>query len=250
MIAIICNVFILIFKPFSIENRTGEIYLYLILFSLGLVFFLSVYVMEFLVPYLFEKPFKNWTLVKAIIWYGWMILFVGGVMFVYKSFLGGFSDFTFKEYLFVSGRVFSIGITVSFFVLGIFSYLNQRQISFLSSNETCLVTSPEAKPIRLILNEILFIESDDNYVDIHLLQEGERRTEIFRSSLRNMESQLIHATSPIYKCHRQYLINIKYFEISKKNSRSMAIALKDYGDILPVSRQYMEQIGQLLHTDP
>jgi hypothetical protein len=250
LFSIICNIFILIFKPFDIENQTGEFLNYLLLMSLGLVFFLSIYIMEFLVPTLFKKAFEKWTLGKAILWYTWVIFFVGASMFLYKSFLGGFRDFTIKEYFLVTGRVVSISLVVSFFVLGLISYVNRKQISLVSNNVNYQITSPEAKPLRVNLKEILYIESDDNYVDIHLLKQGKRSKEVFRSSLKNIENQLVNPVSPIHRCHRQFLINIQHFEIQKKTSRSMTIKLLHGDDIVAVSKKYMEPISELLQTRP
>ncbi|MEB3346696.1 LytTR family transcriptional regulator DNA-binding domain-containing protein [Aquimarina gracilis] len=237
----------MLFKPFNIENQTGEWYVDLILFSLGIVFFLSIFFIEFLIPYIAPRCFTNWTLGKAIIWYTWVILFVGAVIFLYKSFLGGFKDFTWTEYFFVIGRVLVIAVTVSFFALGVFSYFNRKQFSLLSSNERYSISAPNAKPLQLNLNEIMYIVSDDNYVDIHLEKEGKRKKKVFRSSLKNIESQIVNPVSPIYRCHRKYLINIQYFEIHKINSRSMSILLQKYLDEIPVSKKYAEQINELLH---
>ncbi|MEM6737446.1 MAG: LytTR family DNA-binding domain-containing protein [Bacteroidota bacterium] len=250
LIGALCSVFIIIFKPFHIENTTGALYEYLLLFSLGILFSLAIYVWEFFIPSLFPKSFKKWTLGKAILWYSLMMLFVGALMFLYKSYLGGFRDFTFKEYLFVCGRVFSISITVSFFVLGLISYIEKSKISSIASNESCFVKAPNDKVIQLYFNEILYIESNENYVDIHLLKNGKRRKEVIRSSLKNVEDQLVYAISPIYRCHRKYLINFKYFEVVDSSSRSMTIQVKGDETTIPVSKQYVTQIRQLLIKHP
>ncbi len=249
-IGVLCSIFIITFKPFGIENTTGELYNYLILFSLGILFSASIFFWDFLIPKLIPTKFKKWTLGKAVLWYSVMMLFVGGLMFLYKSYLGGFNDFTFKEYLFVCGRVFLISITVSFFVLGLISYFRKDKISSIASNESRLISAPNAKPIRLYFNEILFIESDDNYVDIHLLKKGERCKEVFRSSLKNMEDQLVYSLSPIYRCHRKFLINYNYFEVVEFSSRSITLKLKNGDEKIPVSKQYVSQISQLMRTRP
>ncbi|MEM9363341.1 MAG: LytTR family DNA-binding domain-containing protein [Bacteroidota bacterium] len=246
LIGVLCSLFIIVFKPFNIKNTTGTLQDYLILFSLGILFSSSIYVWEFVVPRLLPKSFIKWTLGKAISWYSLMMLFVGALMFLYKSYLGGFTDFTFKEYLFVCGRVFLISITVSFFVLGLINYLQKSRISSIAANESCFVKFSNDDVIQLYFNEILYIESDENYVDIHLLKNGERRKEVIRSSLKNIEGQLVYPISPIYRCHRKFLINFKYFEVEDASSRSMTIRLKDGETTIPVSKQYVMQIGQLL----
>jgi len=250
LIGVLCSIFILIFKPFNIENNTGTLYQDLLLFSLGILFSVSIYFWDFIIPQLFPKSFKKWTLGRAISWYSLMMLFAGALMFLYKSYLGGFTDFTFKEYLYVCGRVFLISITVSFFVLGLISYLQKSKIASIASNEICFLKAPNAKEIQLYFNEILYIESDDNYVDIHLLKNGKRSKEVVRSSLKNVEDQLVYATSPIYRCHRKYLINFKYFEVMESSSRSMTIRLKGGDASIPVSKKYVAQIRGLLTTRP
>lgn len=250
LIGIGASIFILLFKPFDIENKTGEFYVDLIIFSLGILFFLAVFIMEFLLPKLIPKLFTKWTLGKAILWYTWVILYVGAIMFLYKSFLDGFRDFTWTEYLFVLGRILGIGVTVSFFVLGIISYLNRKRLSLISSAENFLIKAPNDKSIRLNLNHIMYIVSDDNYVDIHLEIGGQRKKIVFRSSLKNLESQLVNPLSPIYRCHRRHLINIAYFKIRKNTSRSTSIQLINYEDEIPVSQQYADTIVNLLRVRP
>lgn len=244
-----CSLFILIFNPFNIKSQE-EWYINLLVFSLGLLFFVAVYLVEFLLPRLTPSLFQKWNLGKAILWYGFVLFFVGSTMFFYKSFLGGFRDFTLLECLFVIGRVLGIGMTVSFFVLGIYSYFGRKQFSLLSSNEKYRITSPDAKAIELNLNEILYVVSDDNYVDIHLEVDGIRKKEIFRSSLKNIEAQIVNPVSPIFRCHRQYLINFQHFKMHSTNSRKTLIALKRYEGEIPVSKKYASQINELLQTRP
>lgn len=244
------SVFILIFKPFDIENQTGEWYIDLIIFSLGIVFFLSILSMEFLIPKILPKLFLKWNLGKAILWYTWVILFVGAIIFTYKSFLDGFRDFTWNEYFNILGRILGIGITVSFFSLGFISYLNRKRLSLISSAENYVIKAPNSKPLRVNLNKVMYIISDDNYVDIHLESNGKRTKLVFRSSLKNIESQIVNPLSPIYRCHRRHLINIEYFKIKNNTSRNTTIQLMNYADEIPVSKQYADLIVNLLQVRP
>jgi len=243
-----CSLFIILYKPFGIQNVNGQWYYDLIILSMGILFILSILLLEWGIPIFFPKSFQNWTFGKAILWYSSMILFIGAVIFLYKSWWGGFHDFTFIEYFLVMGRVVIIVITVSFFVLGIFSFLNRQKISLVTNKEEYSITSQNGKSIQLQLKNILYIESDDNYINIHLESEGIRKRVLFRSSLKNIEAQIVHPLSPIYRCHRGYLINIAYFKIQKMTSRSMTIYLKNYSDEIPVSKQYADDIKQLLHV--
>jgi len=246
LIGLSCSLFIILYKPFGIQNVHGQWYYDLVVLSMGVIFIVSILLLEWSGPNLFPKSFQSWTFGKAIIWYSSMTLFVGAMIFLYKSWWGGFRDFTLIEYFLVMGRVILIVITVSFFVVGIFHLFNRKKISLLTNKENYSITSPNGKSIHLHLKEILYIESDDNYVNIHLESRGVRRRVLFRSSLKNVETQIVHPFSPIYRCHRGYLINIDYFNIQKVTSRSMKISLKNYSDEVPVSKQYIDNIKQLL----
>lgn len=246
LIALGGTLFIIIFKPYDIENRENIWYFNIVIFGLGFIFFFSIYFMEFLVPKMAPKYFKKWNVGKAVIWYTLLILFVGAIMFLSKSYLAGFRDFTWTEYFFVLGRILGIGITVSFFVIGIFSFFNRKNISLLSSNADYRITAPNSKSIQVNLNNLLYIVSDDNYVDIHLEVNGQREKIVFRSSLKNIEDQIVNPVTPIYRCHRRHLININFFQIKSSTSRSTTIQLKNYEDEVPVSKQYVEGIKSLV----
>ena len=218
--------------------------------GLGLVFFLAIYIVEFLIPRLVPKLFIQWTLGKAVLWYTFGILIVGAIMFLSKSYLAGFRDFTWNEYLLVLGRILGIGIIVSFFVLGIINYFNRKKLSLLAPTEGYLIKAANDKSLRLNLKEVMYIVSDDNYVDIHLEVNGERKKIVFRSSLKNIEAQIVNPLSPIYRCHRRHLINIYHFKPKSQSSRSTTIKLINYSDEVPVSKQYVDQIIKLLQIRP
>lgn len=241
-----CSLFVILVRPFGIENVYGQWYYPLLIFSIGVLFVGAILVVEWLIPALFPRPFRRWTLGKAILYYTLATLVVGAVVFMYKSYLGGFRDFTFTEYFLVIGRLSIITLTVIFFALGARQYLNRRQLSLVAYQQTYTVTPPTGKPFRLRLGDILFVSSDDNYVDLHYLDHGERKKVVMRSSLKNLENQIVHPLSPVHRCHRRYLVNVERFEILRGNRRKMLLKAKDCLDEIPVSKSYAPAIGALL----
>ena len=250
VVGLSASIFILLYKPFGIENTTGELFVDLVIFSLGILFIFSVLFMEWIIPGVFPKWFRNWTLGKALLWYTLVLVFIALVNFLYKSYWSNFQEFTWIDFLMVLGRTFIISITVCFFVLGLWQYFNRRKMALISANETYSVTTLNSQQLDLNLRDTLYISSDDNYVDIHYLSGGERKKIVLRSSLKNIESQVTNPLSPIHRCHRRYLINIAHFTVKDPRSRSMLLGLKNYPDEIPVSKQYSRSIGKLLSIRP
>lgn len=250
LVGLSASLFILIYNPFNIRTDTGQWYLDLVILGLGILFILSVLFMEWLIPTLFPKPFKSWTFGKALIWYALVIVFIAAANFIYKNLWSNFNEFNWSDFWLVLGRTMVISFTVCFFVLGIWQYLNRNKISSLLANETYTVETQNGKSVALRLNDILFIRSDDNYVDVHYLSEGKRNKIVLRSSLKNIESQVVNRFSPIIRCHRQYLINTRFFQIENQSSRSMLLSLKKNEDQVPVSKQFVKQVKKNLSVNP
>lgn len=250
LIATSCTLFILIFNPFDIANNQNNQNYGASLVSLGLVFFLSIYLVEFVVPSLLPRFFVKWTLLKALLWYVLLTLFVGAIMFWYKSYLGGFVNFTIKEYLFVIGRIVSIALIVSFFVFGISKFVNKKNLVSLAYNEIYTIQAPGEKEITLNSKELLYIASDDNYIDVHLESDGKRTKMILRCSLKNVERQIVSPLNSLERCHRSYIVNVNHFEVKQKSSRQITIQLKKYDDLVPVSKKYADKIANHLQIRP
>ena len=80
--------------------------------------------------------------------------------------------------------------------LGIFNYLNRKKIAQITSNENYLLVIKDGKEIKTNLKSILYINSEDNYVNIHFLERnGERQSILYRSSLKNVEDQIVNPLS-------------------------------------------------------
>ena len=92
----------------------------------------------------------------------------------------------------------------------------------------------------------MYVVSDDNYVDIHIQSDEKREKIIFRSSLKNIEEQIVNPLSPLYRCHRRYIINASFFKIKNRKSRNTSLELIPFGEEIPVSAKYASEILALM----
>lgn len=95
--------------------------------------------------------------------------------------------------------------------------------------------------IRFVLDDLVYFKSDDNYVDIYYISNGDEiRKKTVRSSLRSIESQLERYPG-FLRTHRSYIVNMKY--LSSMPNRSILFLVPKYGEIeIPVSKSYQKSV--------
>lgn len=106
----------------------------------------------------------------------------------------------------------------------------------------------EYKKLRLVIapEAVLFIRSEDNYVQIHYLDAGKTKKFVLRSSMRSLEDTL--SKHGLVRCHRSYFINPVFIKIVHRDSAGLIVAeLKQDGfESIPISRKYQNEITRLL----
>ena len=88
--------------------------------------------------------------------------------------------------------------------------------------------------IKIALSDILWFESDNNYVEIKTLQ----KKFVIRCSLKRLLDQL--PINDFVKCHRQFIINIFQVESFKTNE------VKIQGVTIPISRNTQDEVLKML----
>ncbi|MBQ8573838.1 MAG: LytTR family transcriptional regulator [Bacteroidales bacterium] len=106
----------------------------------------------------------------------------------------------------------------------------------------------EYKKLRLVIatEAVMFIKSEDNYVQIHYLDRSRTRKFILRSSMRALEEDL--ARHGLVRCHRSYFINPSFIKIVHRDSSGLIVAelSQDGFESIPISRKYQDEISRLL----
>lgn len=106
----------------------------------------------------------------------------------------------------------------------------------------------EYKKLRLVIapEAIMFIKSEDNYVQIHYLDQDSVKKFILRSSMRALEDGL--TKRGLLRCHRSYFINPSHIKMVYRDNSGLIVAeLKQDGyESIPISRKYHETISRFL----
>lgn len=90
------------------------------------------------------------------------------------------------------------------------------------------------------LNNILFIEAADNYVNIHYLNEEKEETFILFNSMKNIEKSF--AGSSLMRCHRGYMVNVENVRLMRKESMGLVLELAHTAKVIPVSKSFADSI--------
>ena len=259
------SVFLLIFKPFGsgdyiLEGRTW------ILWGYGFVTFLILLVDMLVWPAVFPGFFNEtkWNVSKAIGFQFWHIISIGAANLLYAAFVGE------KEIrlLAVPGYLLQ-ALAVGFFpiTLGIFSIqsvllkkfadsarrLNDNILSLESrtaeseKNPEIVALSSEGgrEEVYIRLQDLLFIKSADNYVEIYRTENNQIKRILIRSSLKRIEQDLKDHPF-LFKCHRAFLVNINNISKVAGNSQGYQLIFKGIQYAIPVSRYTSKNLFKLI----
>jgi hypothetical protein len=94
-------------------------------------------------------------------------------------------------------------------------------------------------------SDIMFIRSADNYIEVTYLEEDTVQKKLLRNTLKNIEIELDEFGSFI-RCHRTAIINTGYIEKLIRRYSGYALKISNIDEKIPVSRQYLMQIKNVV----
>lgn len=100
--------------------------------------------------------------------------------------------------------------------------------------------------LSIKFNNLYYIESFDNYVNIYYENKGKIARFLLRRSLKSIEEN--YAEYPLVRCHRSYIVSIHKVKVLRKDKEGLFLDL-DYLNLpdLPVSKTYAEQVIKLFY---
>jgi hypothetical protein len=113
--------------------------------------------------------------------------------------------------------------------------LPSQPIEFISENST--------ENLLLLPEEVAFIKSADNYVEVGYYLDDFVKKQLLRNTLKNIEEQL-QAFPDFARCHRSCIVNIRRVEKLDLKNQSSFLIISGYDEPIPVSRQYLLKIKE------
>lgn len=108
--------------------------------------------------------------------------------------------------------------------------LNSKYAETLQTTADCIFVKSEYKLIRLLLSEIKYIESSNEYIQIHLIND-KPITSLIR--LKVMEEQL--PKDKFMRVHRSFIVNLDRVKVIERNR-----IIFDHNIYIPIGEQYKD----------
>jgi len=96
--------------------------------------------------------------------------------------------------------------------------------------------------ISIVRENLLYVDSADNYATIHYLNKSKLSHYLIRNSLKWMEENLTKE-SPLVRCHRSYIVNLDKVKVLRKTKDGIFLELDALNTPdIPVSKTYYERV--------
>jgi DNA-binding LytR/AlgR family response regulator len=252
--------FILFFQPFTINNFDFNNSL-LFVGGSGVIVFIVMCLVRIIIPWIFRKKDEEIKrLLLPSFFNGFIILVITSLAFVFYIRYVGLVSITF----FLTIRIILICL-VPPVLLGLYDYIDelkrhnellvierksiQKQIGKyeeeLLNKSIEFISENASENFSLLIAEVAFIRSADNYVEIVYKEGDVFKKKLIRNTLRNIELQLKQYTNFI-RCHRICIVNLYYIEKLIRNNNNHWLIIKGYDEQVPVSRQYLLKLKEAL----
>lgn len=259
--------FLYLFRPFGLvflEAMLLRIALGYGAVCAGVMLLLNVAVPR-LVPSWFVE--ERWNVGREL---GWTLLNVGSIGLANALYTVGIglADFSYPTILLFTGYTVLIGA----FPVSVSILLNEARLSRIwrrhSEEINADLAGPASKPaeagpaeeirlpaenakddLRLGADDLIFIRSADNYVEVHHRTGGRPQRTVLRGSLKAIEGALA-GKEHFLRCHKSHLVDLRKVRHVSGNAQGLRLQLEGTEETIPVSRQLTGLVRERLAVHP
>jgi hypothetical protein len=259
-ISISIFLFVLYFQPFTTENFEYENKL-LYIAGFGMITFFSQVIVQIIFQrhYIHHEPDDEEISLLNYAYYFSLLILTSVALAFYIRYVGH-TKMTFNIAVRVILICLSIPVTMHLrnklsAMHGKYKNLlhenrllqdNLKQFSDNYATQTIELNSDnESDNFRILVSEVIFIKSADNYVEVGYLEGGVFKKKMIRNTLKNIEIQLKEFNNFV-RTHRSSIVNMQYIAKLHKDFNTYWLTLDEIKETIPVSRQYLMAVKELL----
>ncbi|MBD2699798.1 LytTR family transcriptional regulator [Spirosoma sp. BT702] len=268
VIGLFVALFLLVFQPFELD-RWGTSYKTLKIIGFGVVTTLITFFNTVFWKQLLRGQFsgEKWTVGREIVFITANLVLIAIANQYYLAALLGSADMGYLHnwsmflITFLVGIFPITGLVVLNYITQLKKYsqsaaelpihhspsIDQEKVDTLPNDVSQptddvlrLVADNEKDTLNVAVNDLLFVESSDNYCTVVYLKNDRPARPLLRSSLSRVEKQIDR--SDIVRCHRSYVVNLNRIERVTGNAQGYKLHLLNGQFQIPVARQYNETL--------
>ena len=142
----------------------------------------------------------------------------------------------------------SIGTVIMwpYLVLTLLYYALQKQAEPVPEDDMRLKFYDGRHQLKFITeaSSVLFLESNENYVVIHYLENGTPKRFQIRNSMKNVEP--LCEKAGFVRTHRCYIVNPRHVKLIRKEQGGVNVADLGLSEAIPISKKYYDNIAAIL----
>lgn len=242
---------LVVFQPFGTASFEHPYKLW-ILCGYGIVSFIAntfyFYISKLLLS---DKVVDRWSIMNEFFFILGCLFAALVACFFYWAlvFNVGFSFSIFWGFIKIAFSVAIVPVSVYL----IFLYLAYKDVRYaqeiadenpIEKHEILLRSANESEVIRTTYEDLLCIKSNDNYVIVYSLVDGQSSRYMIRNTMKHIESQL--ESHGLVKCHRSYLVNTSKIQSIDGNVTNSKLTLEGLSTPIPVSRSKVASLREII----
>ncbi len=255
IVGLFVGLFLIVFRPFGL-SELRMVNHQLVILGYGGVTLVIFAGLELLMPWLFPSWYaeERWTVGRQILQTLLVVSMIGFGNLAYTALLPGHFVLNLWTVLYFQG----ITLAVAVFPVTVMTLVNELRLARRNAREANKMTGSFRdgrqvnrrtvalegenldESLELPADQLLYIESADNYAIVYFLQGRQTARKALRSSLKRLETQL--SGSPLVRCHRAFIANLDKVVSVSGNAQGYRLRLQGVDREIPVSRQYGRRI--------
>jgi len=255
--------FLVVFQPFGLSALSEGILT--VALGYGLTTFLVMAILNivfFSMATVFFSE-EKWNVLKEIYWNMINVLLIGAANAAYSSFIGMVS---FTPYVLLVFELYTVSLAVLPITITVLVKESRQKNKFEEKSEELnthiesykpaaitpgvdqrLVISSENEKdkLEISINDLVFIQSSDNYVEVYFQARNTVNKKLLRNTLKRVAARL-EAHKDLFRCHKSYLVNVKRISHVSGNAQGYKLQLSGTDILIPVSRQNNDELKRRL----
>ncbi|MBN2765867.1 MAG: LytTR family transcriptional regulator [Paludibacteraceae bacterium] len=123
--------------------------------------------------------------------------------------------------------------------------LTQEELAIPGIKKKPMIAFPDEKgeiKISVMIENLLYVDSADNYATIHYLNKSKLSHFLIRNSLKWIEENLTKET-PLVRCHRSFIVNLDMVKVLRKTKEGIFLEMDALNTPdIPVSKTYYDRV--------